>query len=145
MKKFFLILFISFSSVCFAQKTTERDGVEKAINNYVDAFYQADTLKAYESIARDLAKRGFYMGKDGKVHEARMSFEQLIKLAQRWKSTQNITAASPRRITVFDILDKTATAKVEAVWGIDFFHLAKKDGVWIIINVLWQDYPANKK
>jgi len=145
MKKYFLLLFISFSSLAFAQKNADREGIEKAINNYVDAFYQADTLKAYESIARDLAKRGFFTGKDGKLHEAKMSFEQLVRLAQRWKSTQNITTASPRKITVFDVLDKIATAKVEAVWGIDFFHLAKKDGAWTIINVLWQDYPANKK
>jgi hypothetical protein len=120
----------------------EKPAIEKAILNYVETFYEADTTKAYESIARDLAKRGYYTAKDGSVQEAKMSFEQLVRLAQRWKTTQNITAASPRKITVFDVLDKIATAKVEAQWGIDYFHLAKLNGKWTIINVLWQDYAT---
>ncbi|HVG16488.1 MAG TPA: nuclear transport factor 2 family protein [Chitinophagaceae bacterium] len=137
--------FLILSSFAFGQATDEKAAIEKAIMNYVNAFYEADTIKAYESIANDLAKRGYYTTKEGKIAEAKMSFEQLVKLAQRWKGTQNITAETPRKITVFDILDKIASAKVEAKWGIDYFHLAKVNGKWMIINVLWQDYPTAAK
>lgn len=134
--------FLFFFSGANAQHEGEKAAIEKAILNYVEAFYEADTTKAYESVAKDLAKRGYYKTKDGAQHEAKMSFEQLVKLAQRWKASQQITAASPRKITVFEILDRIATAKVEAQWGIDYFHLARQNGKWTIINVLWQDYPA---
>lgn len=137
---FFLLSFF-FSSAIVNAQAREKAEIEKAILNYVEAFYQADTSKAYESIAKDLAKRGYYTNKEGKISEAKMSFEQLIKLAQRWKNSQNITEASPKKITVFEILDKIASAKVEAQWGIDYFHLAKLEGKWVIFNVLWQDYP----
>lgn len=126
-----------------AQSAQDDKLIKEAILNYVEAFYEADTLKAYESIVKDLAKRGYYT-KDGKVKEARMTFEQLIKLAQRWKHSQTITAATPKKITVFEVLDKIATAKVEAKWGIDYFHLAKINDKWMIVNVLWQDYPIVK-
>ena len=33
-------------------------------------------------------------------------------------------------------------ARLDAEWGIDFFHLAKVDGTWKIMNVIWQSYPA---
>jgi len=122
----------------FAQD--EKKAIEKAILNYVEAFYEADTTKAYESVIADLAKRGYYQ-KGSEVVEAKMSFEQLVRLAKRWKATQNITSESPKKITVFDMLDKIATAKVEALWGIDYFHLAKVNGKWMIVNVLWQDHP----
>ena len=136
------IILLFFSTSLLAQPADEKKSIEKAILNYVDAFYEADTLKAYESIAPYLAKRGYYQ-RNGVESEATMSFEQLVRLAQRWKASQNITAASPRKVTVFDVLDKIATAKVEAQWGIDYFHLAKINGKWTIINVLWQDYrPA---
>lgn len=36
------------------------------------------------------------------------------------------------------ILDKTASAKLTAHWGVDSFHLAKIDGQWRIVQVLWQ-------
>ena len=45
------------------------------------------------------------------------------------------------RITVYDVLDQTATAKLVAEWGIDYMHLAKFDGKWMIVNVLWQSPP----
>jgi hypothetical protein len=28
------------------------------------------------------------------------------------------------------------------MWGIDSLHLAKYDGRWKIINILWQAHPA---
>jgi hypothetical protein len=126
-----------------AQSTDDHRLIEKAILNYVEAFYEADTAKAYESVARDLAKRGYYT-RDAQNVEAKMTFEQLVNLARRWKNGVNITADSPRKITVFEVLDKIASAKVEAHWGIDYFHLAKTDGKWTIINVLWQEYPKDK-
>jgi hypothetical protein len=131
-----LLCFIATSVVA----QDEKKAIEKAILNYVEAFYEADTSKAYESIITDLAKRGYYQ-KGTEVVEAKMSFEQLIRLARRWKASQNITAESPKKITVFEVLDKIATAKVEALWGIDYFHLARVNGKWMIINVLWQDHP----
>ena len=143
MKYFLLLVSLFFTASIFAQTDDDKKGIEKAIHNYVDAFYEADTTKAYESIAKDLAKRGYYV-RNNEVVEAKMSFEQLVHLAQRWKTSQNITAASPKKITVLDVLDKIASAKVEAQWGIDYFHLAKIMGNWTIINVLWQDYPKNQ-
>jgi hypothetical protein len=141
---YFLVIacFLFTVTAAMAQQATEKQQIERAILNYVEAFYEADTTKAYESIARDLAKRGYYTPKEGGMREAKMNFEQLVQLAQRWKVNQNITPETPRKITVFEILDKIATAKVEAKWGIDYFHLAKLNNKWTIINVLWQDYPA---
>lgn len=143
MKYCFLIICFFVASTVFAQTAEDRKGIEKAILNYVDAFYEADTTKAYESIAKDLAKRGYYV-RNNEVVEAKMTFEQLVRLAQRWKNTQTITDATPKKITVLDVLDKIASAKVEAQWGIDYFHLAKLNGKWTIINVLWQDYTKQQ-
>jgi hypothetical protein len=42
---------------------------------------------------------------------------------------------------VLDVLDHTASAKVTASWGIDYMQLAKFDGAWKIINVVWQTHP----
>src|SRR5687767_5057200 len=114
-----LIIVCFLTSSAFGQKDDKKE-IEAAILNYVNAFYEADTTKAYESVARDLAKKGYYTSKEGAVMEAKMSFEQLVRLAQRWKSSQNITPETPKKVTVFDVLGKIASAKVEAKWGIDY-------------------------
>ena len=35
------------------------------------------------------------------------------------------------------------SAKITALWGIDYIHLARAtpDGKWKIVNVLWQEHP----
>jgi hypothetical protein len=134
-----VILFVTFSSA-FAQ-AEEKALIEKAVLNYVEAFYEADTAKAYQSIAKHLAKRGYYTWQDT-VREGTMTFDQAIRLAKRWKNSVTITAETPKKITVLDIAPKIASAKLEAHWGIDYFHLAKINGTWMIINVLWQDYKT---
>lgn len=45
---------------------------------------------------------------------------------------------------MFDVLDQTASAKLTAMWGVDYFHLAKYDGQWKIVNILWQEPPPKK-
>lgn len=136
----FLFVLGSLFSVS-GQQDTDRQAVEKAILNYVESVYEADTTKAFESVAKFLSKRGYFTTKTGEAKEATMSFEQLIRLVKRWKNTQTITPESPKKITIYEVLDKTASAKLEALWGIDYFHLAKIEGKWMIVNVLWQDPP----
>lgn len=143
MKSILIVITLLLLSIAGKAQSSQDQGlIEEAIANYVLAFYEADTLKAHESVSRNLAKRGYYT-QDGQIREASMSYDQLIQLAQRWKNSQTITPDAPRKITVFEVLDKIATAKVEAKWGIDYFHLAKIEGKWLIMNVLWQDYPKN--
>jgi hypothetical protein len=141
--KYYLLItaLILFSANAIAQDSTDKQKIEKAILNYVEGVYEADTAKIYESVAPFLAKRGYYL-RDNQLREATMTFDQLVALTKRWNQNQEITASTPRKITVFDILDKTASAKVEAKWGIDYFHLVKVNGKWTIVNVLWQDYPV---
>jgi hypothetical protein len=43
-----------------------------------------------------------------------------------------------KEVVVLDVLDKTASAKLVADWGVDYMHLAKVDGRWMIKNILWQ-------
>ncbi|HEX2533395.1 MAG TPA: nuclear transport factor 2 family protein, partial [Chitinophagaceae bacterium] len=128
-KGVYLVLFVLCCAVGRAQSADDRAGIERAILNYVEAFYEADTAKAYASVATDLAKRGYYR-QNGQVNEAKMSFDQLVQLSKRWKNSQKITPESPKKITILDVLDTIASAKVEALWGIDYFHLAKVNGSW---------------
>ncbi len=133
--------------------TTEKDDItliEEAITDYVMGLYKVDTTLIYRSVHPDLKKRGFWLPADSKEFKGpyEMSFQQLVDLAASWNAKGNqANDDSPMVIKVLDVLDKTASARVNAVWGVDFFHLAKIDGKWLIMNVLWQSYPmkAEKK
>jgi hypothetical protein len=44
-------------------------------------------------------------------------------------------------VQVFEVLDRTANAKVTAQWGIDYMQLAKFTDGWKIVNIVWQTHP----
>ena len=92
----------------------------------------------------ELKKRGYYYTGEEKGYTGKleMSFEQLVKLTANWnKDGKHANADSPREVKIYEVYDKTASAVVTAEWGIDFFHLAKIDGQWYIMNVMWQSPP----
>ena len=119
----------------------ETQAVQEAILDYVEALYDVEPERIEKSVHQELRKRGYwYNEKEGAyMDNLDMTFTQLRDLAATWnKKGDRITAASPKEIEIYDVNDRTASAKLTAEWGIDYFHLAKLDGQWYIMNVLWQ-------
>lgn len=134
------------SAAAQTNPTDEVTGVRQACFNYIDTFYKADTTLAYQSIHPSLQKRGFsFDQKSGSYSkQLEMPFPALIRLAKSWnKDGKRANGQSPREVAVFEVADKTASAKVTAVWGIDYIHLMKENGRWMIVNVLWQSPPKS--
>ncbi len=69
-----------------------------------------------------------------------MTFDQLMKLTAAW-NRDGKRDTSIKQVTVLDVLDQTASAKVVAMWGIDYLHLAKYDGRWQIVNIVSHAHP----
>ena len=75
-----------------------------------------------------------------------MSYERLVALAADYnKDGTRVKPDAPRTVEVLDVLDKTASAKLTASWGIDYMHLVKHGDEWQIVHVLWQSHPEKRK
>ena len=118
----------------------DRAGVEAAVLDYVEGVYEADPDRIRRSVHPDLKKFGFARrSPDQDYRIIPMTFEQLVKLAATYNADgARIPADAPKKIEILDVLDQTAAAKLTASWGIDYFHLAKYDDRWQIVQVLWQ-------
>lgn len=123
----------------------EREAVRQAVLDYVEGVYQVEPERIERSVHPELTKHGFYrqQGKDGYT-PGRMSYTQLVELSKTWNKAGKLPKTAPKEIVIYDVQDQTATAKLTAQWGTDYFHLAKYDGRWKIINVLWQSPPPAK-
>lgn len=121
------------------------DGVHDAVADYVDGIYLADPSLIERSVSQDLVKRGYWrQSPEGEYREVPMDYTQLYELAANWNAEGRVNPeTAPREIVVFDVLDKTASAKLVAVWGVDYFHLENDDGKWMIKNILWQSPPPS--
>ena len=57
------------------------------------------------------------------------------------------TPAETRRtdVTVLDVYGNAASVKLEMHDWIDYLHMSKMGGRWVIVNVLWEFTPEAKK
>ena len=128
-------------AVAVDSKGPEYLAVEAAILDYVEGIYQVDSTRIERSVHPQLRKRGYWYNKEKATYydNLDMTYSELVNLAANWnKSGENANADSPKQIDIYDINDRTASAKLTAEWGIDYFHLAKLEDRWMIMNVLWQ-------
>jgi hypothetical protein len=129
----------------FAQTDTEREAVRQAALDYVEGVYEVDATRIERSVHPDLAKRGFYIKKGEATYSfSPMTFAELVNLAKTYNKNGRVPKDAPKEVIILDVLDQTASVKVVAVWGVDYMHLAKYDGKWMIVNILWQSPPKTK-
>jgi len=144
MRRFILVLLfavIAFAPQVASQSEADREAVRLAVLDYVEGVYSVDPARIERSVHPKLAKVGYGRDRNGDFREIPMTFEQLKNLAANYNKEGRIPKDAPKEITVFEVLDKIASAKLVAEWGIDYFQLAKLDGKWMIVNVIWQSPP----
>ena len=139
------------SSVALAQNTqpaansADRDAVIRAATDYLEGFYEGDTAKLARALRPDVSKYGFWADSTGKYAGERMTFVEAIDYGKKVKARNRPVPASwPKEVTVFEVQDQTASAKVTAWWGTDYLLLGKYDGKWMISDIMWQG-PLKKK
>lgn len=126
-----------------SQAPNDRKAVRLAVLDYVEGVYNVDPARIERSVHPRMAKLGFYRGPQDATYRApaAMTFDQLKNVAASYNKDGRVPKSAPKEITILEVLDQTASAKLVAQWGIDYFHLAKFDGKWMIVNVLWQSPP----
>jgi len=118
----------------------EAAGIETAVKNYANALYDMKPELLDESVSPQLQKLGYMPAKDGSgLVEDWMTFDQLKELAGHLnKDGMFDPETSPRDVTILDHTHMIATVKLDAAWGVDYIHLTKKSGQWMIMNVIWE-------
>lgn len=130
-------------SMVSAQGAEDRVGVERAALDYLEGFYEGDTAKIRRGVHPDVQKFGFAMEGDG-YERYPMSFQGMLDFATRVKESENFPDSdAPKRVEILDVLDQTAAVKVYAWWGSDYLQMARYDGEWKIVHVLWQTPPTD--
>jgi putative lumazine-binding protein len=125
------------------QSAPDREGVRRAVLDYVEGFYEGDTAKLVRSVHPDVQKYGFWIPRDSTRYSGEaMPWSEFLSYARGIRARGSPARAdAPKEITVFDVRDQTASAMLRAWWGMDYLLLAKYDGRWMVRMVLWQSPP----
>ncbi len=123
-----------------AVEQDHKKAIEQAVLNYVSAIYDMKPELIDESVSPKLQKLGYMPAQDGSgLVEDWMNFEQLKELAGNInKDGMFDPATSPRDVEILHHTDMIATVKLDAAWGIDYIHLSRNSGKWMIMNVIWE-------
>jgi hypothetical protein len=142
------LVFVLFAFPVAAQQeaNADREAVRQAVLDYVEGVYNVQPERIERSVSPNLAKLGFYRPATETAYRPgrSMAFQQLVEVAKTYNKEGKLRKDAPKDIQIYEVLDQTASVKLTAEWGIDYMHLAKLDGKWMIINVLWQSHPPKK-
>ncbi|HVB60880.1 MAG TPA: nuclear transport factor 2 family protein [Ktedonobacteraceae bacterium] len=124
------------------QSAIDNEAIRQAALDYVEGVYEADTARIERSVHPALAKRGFFVSNHAAA-ESIMTFAQFIEHTKTYNKDGQFPPDAPKEITIYEVLEHIASVKLVAAWGIDYMHLAKYDGRWMIVHVLWQSHPSD--
>jgi hypothetical protein len=148
MKRYWFLTMLTILALAVAgisQGKDEKEQVKLAVLDYVEGIYEVDASRIERSVHPELAKRGFFIKKGETGYSGSvMTYQQLVELARTYNKSGRVPKNAPKEVVIYDVSDQTATVKLTAIWGIDYMHLAKYEGKWKILNVLWQTPPPRQ-
>jgi len=119
----------------------DSSGIRQAALDYIEGYYEGDGARMERALHPELAKRIVRTNEQGRSQLGQMSAMSLV-LGTRAGGGKDIPAAERRKdVTILDIYQNAASAKIYASGWVDYLHLAKWNGRWVIVNVLWELHP----
>lgn len=144
-----LLIFVIAGSTAWAQgggeAVNEEEAITKTAMNYIDGAYSGDAERMEKALHPELTKViPFTVPQTGKTGLSKMGASQLI---EGTRAKMGMLDEDQRKInvTVLDVFEDLAAAKVVSAKYIDYLQLAKINGGWKIINVLWKMNPEAQK
>jgi len=111
--------------------------IEATCFDYVDGQLEADPDRVARALHPDLAKRAVIGDTPyERLGLRRMSKEELVGLT-REGALRTPKEQWDRTCRVLDVTDEAASVRLETPWFVDYFHMGRFEGKWIIVNALW--------
>jgi hypothetical protein len=124
-----------------AQTAADSAGIRQAALDYIEGYYAGDGARMERALHPELAKRIVRTGPTGQQRLDQMSALTLINITRSGGGKDTPPAEQHKDVTILDIYQNAASAKVYASGWVDYLHLGKWNGRWVIVNVLWELHP----
>jgi putative lumazine-binding protein len=144
-KVFSLIAFTFLVTLTAMAQTTPADdnaAIAKTALNYIEGWYEGDAARMESALHPELAKRMIYTDpKTGRSQFNHMGAMALVQGTRRGGGSKTPKEQQLKEVTILDRYQGAAVVKINASEWIDYLSVAKVNGEWKIINVLWELKP----
>src|SRR4051794_3172366 len=109
----------------WAQSAADSSGIRQAALDYIEGYYEGNAERMERAVHPDLAKRIVMTNEQGRSQLQQMSAMGLVT-ATKMGGGKNIPVAERHKdVTILDIYQNAASARIYASGWVDYLHLAK--------------------
>ena len=123
-----------------AQTAADSAAIRATALDYAEGWYTGDAARMGRALHPRLAKR-ISMQQNGAWQLDEMTAEELTQAAGQGGGTRTPEAQRQADVQILDIFGNTASVRLTMSGWIDYMHMARVDGRWQIVNVLWELKP----
>ena len=137
-----LVVIVAASRPARAQTVADSAEIRATALDYIEGWYAADGARMERSLHPELAKRN--VSSDARSGRSRLIQMTAMSLVQgtRAGGGREIPAGERKNgVRILDIYMGAASVRVDAATWVDYMQMAKWNGHWKIINVLWENAP----
>src|SRR5262249_2995413 len=116
----------------------ENAAIKKVALDYIEGWYTGDAARMQNALHPDLAKRIVRTDASGKSTLNHQTAEILVTNTGRGGGKRTPPEKQQKDVTILDRFNNAAVVKVIASDWVDYLQVAKFNGEWKIINVLWE-------
>ncbi|MBS1797118.1 MAG: nuclear transport factor 2 family protein [Acidobacteria bacterium] len=121
----------------------DKAAITQTALDYIEGWYEGNAERMENALHPDLAKR-IVMTKDGRSRLEQMSAMGLVQGTRKGFGKNTPKEKQQKDVTILDVYENAASVKIVASDWIDYLHVARFNGRWVIVNVLWELKPPKK-
>jgi NADPH:quinone reductase-like Zn-dependent oxidoreductase len=114
----------------------DAERIRRTALDYIEGWYAGDAERMARALHPALVKRIVLRRGEGSVLDE-MGARQLIEATGQGAGKDTPAGLQRADVRVLDVFGDTASVRVDAGEWIDYMHLARWEGEWRILNVLW--------
>ena len=131
MKVYFILLFCLISMAAFPQLKTDSEKITETALNYMEGWYNGDTLRMEKALHPDLVKSTpVWVEKTKGTVINTLSKSYLIETTKMWLGKKPGGEIPKIEVKILDMYDNIATVKVSSQDFTDYLHLTRSKGQW---------------
>ena len=123
----------------------DKEAIKQTALDYIEGWYEGNAERMERALHPELAKRIVRTDpKSGRSNLGQMGAMTLVQYTRSGGGKQTPKEKQQKDVTILDVFENAASVKVVASNWIDYLQMAKWNGRWVIVNVLWELKPEPK-
>ena len=122
-----------------AQTAADSAAIRATALDYIEGWYEGNAERMERAVHPDLAKRIINTDPRGRNVLGHQSAMTLVQNTRRGGGRETPRAEQRTDVRILDVFGNSASVRVDAGGWIDYLHIARWNGRWVIVNVLWEN------